>query len=122
MNKKITALLTFVLMMLGVESFAQLDTRHYFPPLFGREDQGTHYIVLSTHSATPFDVTVKDGSGNLLTTLTISNAASTTYLFGTGNPSPFLVTEAELNTPMTGHGLILEGQYPFYATIRVLAG
>jgi subtilisin-like proprotein convertase family protein len=122
MNKKMSILLACFVMMLGVESFAQLDTKHYLPALFGREDQGTHYIVLSTHSTIPFDVTITDGSGTLITTLTISNAASTTYLFGTGNPSPFLVTETELNTPMSNHGLILEGQYPFYATIRVLAG
>lgn len=122
MKSILTQTLTGIVFLISFFSQAQLDTDHYFPPLFGREDQGTHYLVLSTHSTIPFDVTVTDGSGNLITTLTISNAASTTYLFGTGTTSPLLVTEPELNTPMVNEGLILSGQYPFYATVRVVAG
>lgn len=122
MNQLFKSVALTVLTSLSVSVFAQLDTDHYFPALFGREDQGTHYLVLSTHSSIPFDVTVTDGSGNLITTLTISNAASTTYMFGSGTTSPLLVTEPQLNTPMTNKGLILSGQYPFYATVRVVAG
>jgi len=47
-----------ILTILSINTFSQLDTEHYIPPLFGREDQGTHYIVLSTHSTIPFDVTI----------------------------------------------------------------
>jgi subtilisin-like proprotein convertase family protein len=122
MNPLFKSLLSTFLVLISYQSFSQLDTDHYFPPLFGREDQGTHYLVLSTHSSIPFDVTVTDGSGTLITTLTISNASSTTYMFGSGTTSPLLVTEAELNDTMSGKGLILSGQYPFYATVRVVAG
>ncbi|MCH2224779.1 MAG: hypothetical protein MK066_08430, partial [Crocinitomicaceae bacterium] len=102
--------------------FAQLDTKHYIPPMFGREDEGTHYIVLSTPSTTPFDVTITDGSGTVITTQTISNIASSNYLLGAGTVSQFLVEEAELNTVMADEGLILTGNSPFYVNIRVLAG
>jgi subtilisin-like proprotein convertase family protein len=122
MNSFFKSILSAFLLLISYQSFSQLDTDHYFPPLFGREDQGTHYLVLSTHSSIPFDVTVTDGSGTLITTLTISNASSTTYMFGSGTTSPLLVTEAELNDTMTSKGLILSGQYPFYATVRVVAG
>lgn len=122
MNSFVKSVLSAFLVLVSMHSFSQLDTDHYFPPLFGREDQGTHYLVLSTHSSTPFDVTVTDGAGTVITVLTISNAASTTYLFGSGTTSPLLVTEAELNDTMSNKGLILSGQYPFYATIRVVAG
>lgn len=117
---KVASLLFFL--SSATNLFSQLDTDHYFPALFAREDHGTHYLVLSTHSSVPFDVTVTDGSGTLITTLTISSAASTTYTFGSGTTSPLLVLESELNTPMTNKGLILSGQYPFYATVRVIAG
>lgn len=122
MKSVLKSILWTWLTLWSFQANSQLDTDHYFPPLFGREDQGTHYLVLSTHSTIPFDVTVTDGAGNLITTLTISSASSTTYTFGSGTTSPLLVTQAELNSPMTNKGLILSGQYPFYATVRVIAG
>ncbi|MFT4602511.1 MAG: hypothetical protein ACI857_002697, partial [Arenicella sp.] len=86
--------------------FAQLDTKHYIPPMFGREDEGTHYIVLSTPSTTPFDVTITDGSGTIITTQNISNVSSSSYLLGAGVATQFLVQESELNTVMANEGLI----------------
>lgn len=101
---------------------AQLDTKHYIPPLFGREDEGTHYIVLSTPETTPFTVTIKDGSGAVITTQSISNASSWTYTLGSGTATPLLVDEANLNTVQSDEGLIIEGPKPFFVNIRVLAG
>ena len=115
------ALFLFSFLVIALDASAQLDTEHYIPPLFGREDQGNHYIVLSTPSATPFDVTITDGAGNLITTQTISNASSSSYFLGAGNGTQFLVTEAELNTVMTNEGLILTGNFPFYVNLRVEA-
>jgi subtilisin-like proprotein convertase family protein len=103
-------------------TYSQLDDTHYIPPMFGREDYGDHYIVLSTPSATPFDVTITDGAGNLITTQTISNALSSTYSLGNGQGTELLVTEAELNTVIAGQGLILTGPSSFYVNIRVIAG
>lgn len=89
--------------------------------MFGRENYGDHYIVLSTPSATPFDVTITDGAGNLITTQTISNALSSSFSLGSGNGTKILVTEAELNNIMTDKGLILTGPEPFFVNIRVYA-
>jgi len=103
-------------------TFAQLDVEHYIPPMFGREDEGTHYIVLSTPSTTPFDVTITDGSGTVITTQNISNLSSSSYLLGSGTATEFLVQESELNTVMANEGLILTGNFPFYVNLRVIAG
>jgi hypothetical protein len=87
-----------ILLLFVPDSFAQLDTKHYIPPMFVREDTGDHYIVLSTPSTVPFDVTITDDSGTLVTTQTISNVSSSTYSLGAGTATQFLVQESELNT------------------------
>jgi hypothetical protein len=115
-------LLFAALVVFTPDSFSQLDTKHYIPPMFGREDTGDHYIVLSTPNTTPFDVTITDGSGTLITTQTISNVSSSTYALGAGTATQFLVEETELNTIMANEGLILTGNFPFYVNIRVVAG
>jgi len=126
LSLRLTTLIRFSILLvfftLALQSFSQLATEHHIPPLFGREDKGSHYIVLSTPSTTPFSVTITDGSGNLITTQTISNIASSTYYLGDGDTTEFLVTEAELNTVVTNEGLILTAPEAFYASIRVLAG
>lgn len=110
-----------MLVVATVSSYAQLDNTHYIPPMFGREDLGEHYIVLSTPVSTPFDVTITDGSGNLIATQTISNGASSSYYLGSGTGTELLVTEAELNTIMSNEGLILTAPEQFYVNIRVEA-
>jgi len=121
MSKLYFCLSLFLISLIPTNALAQLDVEHYIPALFGREDKGTHYIVLSTPTATPFVVTITDGSGNVIATPTISSAASYSYYLGAGDATEFLVTEAELNTVMTNHGLILTATEPFYASIRVFA-
>src|ERR1700741_504610 len=111
-----------ILLSISAKAFAQLDVKHYIPPLFGREDKGCHYITLSTPKATPFPVTVTDGSGNFITTLTVSNSASVNYFLGCLDTSRFLVTEPQLNTALNNEGLILTAQEPFYVNMRVQAG
>ena len=99
-----------------------MDVKHYIPPLFGREDLGCHYLTLSTPKPTPFPVTITDGTGNYITTLTVSSSASVSYNLGCLDTTEFLVTEAQLNTVLNNEGLILSAQEPFYAVVRVLAG
>ena len=120
-NKLIVCLALFIISLIPLQALAQLDVEHYIPPVFGREDKGTHYIVLSTTNSIPFPVTITDGSGTLIATPTISSAASFSYFLGTGDASQFLVTEAELNTVMTNEGLILTAAEPFYVNMRVFA-
>lgn len=115
-------IIIFILTILPLLGFSQLDTKHFIPPLFGREDLGCHYLFLSTPSSIPFDVTITDGTGNLITTQTISNSASTRIDLGCNDTTKFLITEAQLNTVLQNKGLILTGNEPFYVTLRVIAG
>jgi hypothetical protein len=117
-----SSLFLILLLTFSVQTFAQLDVKHFIPPLFGREDKGCHYLTLSTPQTNAFPVTVTDGSGNFITTLTVSNSASISYNLGCNDTSRFLVTEAELNTALSNEGLILTAQYPFYVNLRVQAG
>ncbi|MGB0887318.1 MAG: hypothetical protein ACPGSL_04280 [Vicingaceae bacterium] len=87
--------------------------------MYGRENKGRHYIVLSTTTTTPFQVTISNGAGTVLATPTISSAASFSYFLGNGEATEFLVTESELNTVMTNEGLILTATEPFFANLRV---
>ena len=121
-SKLTLCLALFIIALIPTQALAQLDVEHYIPPVFGREDKGTHYIVLSTPNAAPFTVTITDGAGTVIATPTISNATSFSYLLGTGDATQFLVTEAELNTIMTDEGLILTAAEPFYVNMRVFAG
>jgi gliding motility-associated-like protein len=99
---------------------AQLDTKHYIPPMFGKEDYGTHYLVLGTPVTSTFNVTVSDGAGNLIASIPLSSSSSSTTQIGDQLSSPFLVNEAQLNSAISnGKGLILSAPEPFYASVRV---
>ena len=69
--------------------FAQLDTIHYLSPLHSRRtaDIEEHYLYLSTPYSSPFTVTIKDGSGLILSTPTISSSSSFEYYLGDGQLS-----------------------------------
>ena len=101
----------------------QLDSVHWVPPLHaGLNGQiADHYIYLSTPSVTPFVVTIKDGSGAILATPTISNAAPFVYSVGTGQTSgsPLFVGRGALNTVLSNRGLSLNAAEPFYVSLRV---
>ncbi|MFT7611852.1 MAG: subtilisin-like proprotein convertase family protein/uncharacterized protein affecting Mg2+ [Parvicellaceae bacterium] len=116
---KLIAIAAFV--FIGLTSQAQLDVKHYMPPVFGREDFGCHFAVLSTPSITPFNVTITDGSGTLITTVSISSATSVSVPMGCGNATEFLVAEAQLNTVLANKGYIFEGPEAFYVNFRVFA-
>lgn len=112
-------LLAFAVLF-SVNVFGQLDVKHYIPPMHARTLAGTHYLVLGTPVSTPFNVTVTDGAGNLITTISISSSASSTTVIGSSYTSPFLVNYSSLNTVVSaGKGLILSASQPFYANIRV---
>ncbi len=110
-----------VFLLSGLNYFAQLDVKHFIPPVFGREDFGCHYAVISTPSITPFNVTITDGTGTPINTVAVSAAASVSVPIACGSGSQFLVTEAELNSIKTDKGLILEAPEAFYVNFRVFA-
>ena len=88
--------------------------------MHARDEWGPQYLYLSTPEQTPFPVSIRDGAGNLLTTLTISNSQPQRYS-GLGNTqnSPTMVTESLLHQPLQGKGLVIDGPKKFYAYYRV---
>ncbi|MDB4533889.1 gliding motility-associated C-terminal domain-containing protein [Vicingaceae bacterium] len=121
-SKLTFCIVLFLISLIPAQVLAQLDVEHYIPPVYGRENKGTHFIVLSTPNSTPFPVTITNGAGTIIATPTISSAASFSYYLGAGEATEFLVTEAELNTVMTNEGLILTAAEPFYVNLRVFEG
>jgi|GEM_PF-1456897 len=105
----------------GLQSQAQLGSTHYIPPLHTTAQFEEHWIYVSTPIATPFNVTVEDGSGNLLTTLTISqgNPASWEIPINGAGLSDVSVGKGDLNIALPGHGLVLSGSELFYTSLRV---
>lgn len=87
--------------------------------MYGYEDLGMHTLVLSTNHTTPFDATIKLGNGNLLQTVSISDANTQSVNIGVDISSPFIIREADLNIGIATEGFILEGAHPFTAVMRV---
>jgi hypothetical protein len=98
---------------------AQLDTIHWLPPMHARKEWGPEYLYLSTPEKNGFPVTITDGSGALVTTVTISNSQPYRYDLGSGSSTLVLVPENQVHVPITGKGLILSGPEKFYAYYRV---
>lgn len=122
--------LIFILftLLFGLNVNAQLSNKHWIPPLHANESQDPglikqHYIYLSTPEPTPFQVTIKDGSGNPfnLGTYTISQGNPVRVTIGTGQPSTMMVDRSDVGHVISGKGLIIEGQYDFYVNFRVRA-
>ncbi len=122
--------LYIILSSLGL--YAQLDTKHYVPPLYAREDaaNGTGediYLLISTPQTTAIDVVVTDGAGVPLSfsPVSVSRSAPFSVALSTatgaskGTGTKFLVTAAELATVLTDEGLILTGNKAFFVSIRV---
>jgi hypothetical protein len=102
-------------------AYGQLDTEHYIPPVHARSYLGDYYLTLGTTIDESFDVTVTDGAGNFISLIPISSGASVSEFIGSGLTSPFVIGEADLNTPLSERGLVLTADEPFYASVRVIA-
>lgn len=130
MKKQLLICLVAILASSGL--YAQLDTRHYIPPFYGREDQATGgsediFLLISTPQTTAIDVVVTDGAGDTLSfspvSVSRSNpfsvALSTATGASKGTGTKFLIPEDSLATKLTQEGLILTGNKAFFASIRV---
>lgn len=100
---------------------AQLDTIHWLPPMHAREEWGPQYLYLSTPEQDSFEVRIRDGSGQVLTTAVISNSRPFRHFLGNGSDTPVLVPEFMLHKAQTGKGLVLDGPKKFYAYFRAHA-
>lgn len=110
---------------------AQLDTRHYIPPVYVTSAQSTnsgfvnqHFIVLNTPESTPFEVTVTDGAGNPIpnSPFTISESSPLSIqLPGVQHNAQGVIRDDELNQINTADALILTADRPFYVNLRHFA-
>lgn len=114
--KKILILLVFLAASLSL--FGQLDTIHWLPPMHPRVDWGPQYLYLSTPETTAFPVTLRDGSGNLITTVSISNAQPFRYDIGNTNNTYTFVTPDDLHKALKNKGIVVDGKKKFYAYFR----
>lgn len=109
-------------------SYSQLSNKHWLPPLHANQNSdpyliAEHYVYLATPEVTPFQVTVKDGGGNEIagSPFTISKGNPVNFLVGQGQPSIMMVENNEVGLPISNKGLILEGEFDFYVSFRVLS-
>ncbi len=100
---------------------AQLDSIHWMPPMHARTEWGPQYLILSTPDTAAFPVMIKDGSGNILQTVQISNTQPYTYNVGSSNNTYTLVTPTDLHKALTNKGLVIESEKKFYAYFRAHA-
>lgn len=113
--------LLFIFSLLSLQLKAQLDTEHWFAPMFDRFTAGYRYsqpdqnIILSTNETEPFDVEIY--SGNVLLT-TITGLRK-------GSPKRYMVQRETIISIETDDlmkpvkkGLYLKGPKKFYANLR----
>ncbi len=101
--------------------FSQLDSIHWMPPMHARTEWGPQYLYLSTPEQTAFPVNIRDGSGNLIATVNISNTQPYTYSLGNTNTTFALVVETELHKALKNKGLVIDGEKKFFAYFRMHA-
>jgi|UPI0004BADA0A gliding motility-associated-like protein len=116
--------LLFVLLS-SLISFSQLSNKHWIPPLHCRvaSNISEQYIYMSTNETTPFQVTATDGSGTPYpgSPFTISATSPRFFYVGTGQgtTSKMFLNLGDVNTPISGKGIILEGPKDFYVSFRM---
>lgn len=99
-------------------SQAQLDSIHYLPPMHARIDWGPQYLYISTPEKAAFPVTIKDGTGTVITTVQVSNTQPYSYAIGSSNDNYTLIPDGNLHKPLRNKGLIIEAPKKFYAYYR----
>jgi len=118
--KKLTLL--FVLFS-SIVSFSQLSNKHWIPPLHSRDNTAIsdQYIYMSTNETTPFQVTATDGSGTPYagSPFTISATSPASFTVGTGQPTKMFLSLSDVNTVVSGKGVMLQGPKDFYVSFRM---
>lgn len=108
-----------LLLLQSAVLFGQLDTIHWLPPMHARNEWGPQYLYLSTPEEQAFPVSIRDGAGTLLKSVYISNSQPYQYTeLGDSNNTKILVPERDLQIPLQGRGLVMDGPKKFYAYFR----
>lgn len=113
-------LLLALLLLLSLQTFAQLDTIHWIPPFHARSGSPilSEFLYLATPETNPVSYTIADGSGTILQAGTLSNANPVSYSLGTAVPNTVMVVVDELNQVLDGRGLIIVASDSIYANLR----
>ena len=121
MNMKKLAIL--FLLLSSLISFSQLSNKHWIPPLHSRDSGqiSDQYIYMSTNETTPFQVTATDGNGTPYagSPFTISAATPISFTIGTGQPTKMFLSLSDVNTVVSGKGVLLQGTKDFYVSFRM---
>lgn len=129
----LASILVLSLFLTSKPLLAQLDTRHYIPPMFARTDDATGagediYLFISTPQVSSITVNVTDGAGTALpfSPVTVSRSAPFSVALSSGASkgagTKFLITAGQLASVLSDEGLILTGNKAFFASIRVDEG
>jgi hypothetical protein len=97
---------------------AQLDTIHWIPPMHARAEWGPQYLYLTTPEDDLFPISIRDGGGNLLSTLNISSNQSERFDLNSLPSDPILVSQNGLHSNLTNKGIIIDGPKKFYVNYR----
>jgi gliding motility-associated-like protein len=111
------------LLLFSAISFSQLSNKHWIPPLHSRDVTAIsdQYIYMSTNETVPFQVTATDGNGVPYagSPFTISAATPASFTVGTGQPTKMFLNLSDVNTVVSGRGVILQGPKDFYVSFRM---
>jgi gliding motility-associated-like protein len=111
------------LLLSSLISFSQLSNKHWIPPLHSRDNTAIsdQYIYMSTNETVPFQVTATDGNGVPYAGSPFTISASTPGFFtvGTGQPTKMFLNLSDVNTVVSGRGVILQGTKDFYVSFRM---
>lgn len=103
-----------------------MDLIHYVPPLYAgtthEYDIEDHWVVLTTPSEVPIDITIKKGDGTIFQLVTgVSKNTPKSIALGSGtlaNPPLGVVNYSKLNKVITDQGLIFTSTEAFYVNVR----
>ena len=111
------------LLLSSLISFSQLSNKHWIPPLHSRDNTAIsdQYIYMSTNETVPFQVTATDGNGTPYagSPFTISASTPAFFTIGTGQPTKMFLSLSDVNTVVTGKGVMLQGTKDFYVSFRM---
>jgi len=104
--------------MISSAAQAQLDTLHYFAPLHIYQNPllNTHHVItVSTSSITPINYTIERADGTLISSGTVQKNTPVEVPLGmnnTTNSTDLFVSTAELNTVLSGKGVVIRSDSP----------
>lgn len=108
-------LLIFLLIISSINISAQRDTEHWIAPFYESTTYSGKTLYLSTDSVTPFVVTISSNNV-VLGTVTISKGSPQIYAVPANNIAATNTGEA---FDVINKGLYLNGEKPFYCTLRM---